>query len=64
MNPTKPRQVNWLAAAAGALAVIGGPCLFVYGGYDDSPGAQLLGLVIAVAGVYGLVRAFRPATRR
>lgn len=25
--------------------------LFVFGGYDDSPGAQLLGLVVAVSSV-------------
>lgn len=30
--------------------------LFVYGGHDDSPGAQGLGLIIAVYGVVRLIR--------
>jgi len=28
----------------------------VFGGYDDSPGAQLLGLVIVIAGIIGVVK--------
>lgn len=38
------------------LVVFFGALLFVYGGKDDSPGAQLLGALIAVAGVIGMVR--------
>lgn len=38
-----------------ALAVVLGAALFVYGGYDDSPGAQLLGLVIVIGGIVGAV---------
>jgi hypothetical protein len=38
------------------LAIAFGAFLFVYGGYDDSPGAQLLGLVIAILGIVGIVR--------
>lgn len=30
--------------------------IFIYGGYDDSPGAQLLGLIIFIIGIVGLVR--------
>lgn len=30
--------------------------MFVYGGYDDSPGAQLLGLVTVIGGVVGIVK--------
>jgi len=33
------------------LALIIGVFLFVYGEYDDSPGGQLLGLVMIVIGV-------------
>ena len=38
------------------LAIVLGVFLFVYGGYDDSPGAQGLGLVIFVAGIYGVIK--------
>jgi hypothetical protein len=31
-----------------------GPFLFVYGGYDDSPGAQGLGLLIFILAIIGL----------
>ena len=39
-----------------ALAIALGASLVVYGGYDDSPGAQFLGLVVAIAGVVGVVK--------
>lgn len=38
-----------------------GAFLVVYGGYDDSPGGQLLGLLVVVAGIVGLVRIWRKA---
>jgi uncharacterized membrane protein len=34
------------------LTVLFGIFMFVYGGYDDSPGAQLLGFVLFVAGIF------------
>ncbi|KKR20834.1 MAG: hypothetical protein UT48_C0016G0026 [Parcubacteria group bacterium GW2011_GWE2_39_37] len=37
-------------------AILFGAFMFVYGGYDDSPGAQLLGLVLVVIGVVGLIK--------
>ncbi len=30
--------------------------MFVYGGWDDSPGAQLLGFVLVVIGILGIVK--------
>lgn len=38
------------------LAILFGVFMFVYGGYDDSPGAQLLGLVAFVTGVIGVIK--------
>lgn len=38
------------------LAILLGVFIFVYGGYDDSPGAQLLGLIIFIIGVVGLIK--------
>ncbi len=33
--------------------------MFIYGGYDDSPGGQLLGFVAVIFGVVRIVRAVR-----
>lgn len=30
--------------------------IFIYGGYDDSPGAQLLGLIVTILGIIGIVK--------
>ena len=38
------------------IAILFGIFMFIYGGYDDSPGGQLLGLILVVSGVVGLVR--------
>lgn len=38
------------------LAILFGMFMFIYGGYDDSPGAQLMGLVVFIIGIIGLVR--------
>lgn len=29
---------------------------FVYGGYDDSPGLQGLGLLVAIVGIVGVIK--------
>lgn len=33
--------------------------MFVFGETDDSPGAQLLGLVVTIVGIYGLISLIR-----
>lgn len=38
------------------LIILFGAFMFVYGGRDDSPGAQLLGLVVAVIGIVGIAK--------
>jgi len=38
------------------LAILFGSFMFVYGGYDDSPGAQLLGLIAVIAGIVGVIK--------
>lgn len=45
------------------LTILLGAFLFVYGGYDDSPGAQLLGLVIAIFGLVGIVIRIRKSRK-
>lgn len=41
------------------LAILFGAFMFVYGEFDDSPGGQLLGLVLVAAGVWGVVRIWK-----
>ena len=38
------------------VAVLFGVFLFIYGGYDDSPGAQGLGVLICIGSIYYLVK--------
>ena len=41
------------------LVMVLGAFMFVYGGADDSPGGQLLGLVVFVLGLIGVIRVIR-----
>jgi hypothetical protein len=36
------------------LAILLGIFLFIYGEKDDSPGGQLLGLLVSIAGIWGV----------
>ena len=38
------------------LAILFGGFMVVYGGYDDSPGGQLLGVVLIVIGIVGGIK--------
>jgi len=38
------------------LAILFGGFMFVYGEFDDSPGGQLLGLIVVIIGIVGLVK--------
>jgi len=38
------------------LFIIFGVFMFIYGGYDDSPGGQLLGVIFFALGLVGLVK--------
>ena len=38
------------------LAILLGVFMFVYGEYDDSPGGQLLGVVLAIIGIMGAIK--------
>lgn len=41
------------------LAIPLGIFMFVFGEYDDSPGAQGLGVVVGILGIVGIVKNFR-----
>ncbi len=36
--------------------ILFGIFVFIYGGYDDSPGAQGLGLLFVIIGIVGIVK--------
>jgi len=38
--------------------------MFVYGEYDDSPGGQLLGLLIVISGIVGIVNSKKKIQER
>jgi len=38
------------------LLILFGIFLFIFGGYDDSPGAQLLGVLVAIFGIISLLK--------
>lgn len=42
------------------LLVLFGAFLFVYGGYDDSPGAQLLGVLVVIGSSVGIRKSWKP----
>ena len=48
--------MNKIKLAYSVLAIIFGVFMFVYGGYDDSPGGQLLGLIVFVLGITGIIK--------
>ena len=36
--------------------ILFGIFIFIYGGYDDSPGAQGLGVLLVIIGIFGLMK--------
>jgi hypothetical protein len=38
------------------LAILFGAFMFVYGGIDDSPGGQLIGLIMVIIGTVGVIK--------
>jgi len=45
-----------LKIALSILIISFGIFIFVYGGYDDSPGAQGLGVLSVIGGVVGIIK--------
>lgn len=56
--------MNWIKKTSFFLAILFGMFMVVFGGYDDSPGAQLLGLIVAIVGIVGLIRNWRKKSER
>jgi len=38
------------------LAILFGAFMFVYGEFDDSPGGQLIGLLVIIISIAGLIK--------
>jgi len=38
------------------VLILFGIFMFFYGGYDDSPGAQLLGVIIVAIGIWSIIK--------
>ena len=45
-----------LAILFGIIAISFGAFMFVYGEIDDSPGGQMLGLVLLIIGIVGIIK--------
>ena len=44
------------------LAIVFGVFMFIYGGIDDSPGGQLIGLLAVIIGMFGIIKRKRKTT--
>lgn len=44
------------------VLIMFGAFMFVYGGYDDSPGAQGLGLLAVIGGIFGIIKSGKKKT--
>ena len=43
------------------LAILLGAFMFVYAGIDDSPGGQLLGVIVVIVGIIGIIKSKKKA---
>jgi hypothetical protein len=51
--------MKWIKLSLAILVLSFGVFMVIYGGYDDSPGGQLLGVLIAVGGICGAIRSYK-----
>lgn len=49
-------DMNRSKIALFVFVILFGIFIFVFGGYDDSPGAQLLGFLIFIAGIAVIIK--------
>ena len=48
--------MNKSKLALSILAILLGVFMFVYAGIDDSPGGQLLGVIVGIIGIVGVIK--------
>jgi hypothetical protein len=51
--------MNKLKIFFSITAILSGAFMFVYGEFDDSPGGQVLGVVVGIAGVVGVMQGMK-----
>ena len=59
MTKEKISMKNIAFIALSAFGIVAGVAFIVLGGMDDAPGAQVIGAVIAVAGIVGVLKTLR-----
>lgn len=59
MISKKISMENVAFIALSVLGIVAGILFTVLGGMDDAPGAQVIGVVVAVAGIIGVIKMFR-----
>jgi len=50
------KSINKRKIIFSILVIMFGAFIFVFGGYDDSPGAQLIGLILVIIGIVGIIK--------
>jgi len=45
------------------LAILIGVLMFIYAGIDDSPGGQLIGLIMVIIGIIGIIKLILDKTK-
>jgi hypothetical protein len=55
--------MNKIKIILSILAIPLGVFMFIYGGYDDSPGGQGLGLLLFVMGIIGIIKSRKKANQ-
>ena len=55
---TKSRMLYFI------LAILIGVLMFVYAGVDDSPGGQMIGLVVVIIGIVGVIRSKKKTSKK
>ena len=46
------------------LLILIGILMFVYGEYDDSPGGQLIGVIVGIIGIIGIIKTKRKTSHQ
>ena len=53
-------KVKYLIRIVGfIMLILSGIFMFVFGEYDDSPGGQLIGVVVVIVGIIGMIKTKR-----
>ena len=54
--------MNKIKLTFSILAILFGIFFVVYGEYDDSPGGQVIGVVLAIVGIAGVIKSKKKLT--